>query len=150
MRDCCVACLPLDGALQTAQQKLLEGLARNYVRGLQGPAKLCTVRLVVSVSAPCRRTALHLASRHGHTESVKALLGKGADVNAENNAKCAFSCLPVLDGRRLPAPAKAVRPFRLVGERVGAMQGDGTARRIFQRPHGEREGSAREGRGRAR
>ncbi len=44
-----------------------------------------------SVSAPCRNTALHLASENGHTESVKALLEKGADVNAENNKKCAFS-----------------------------------------------------------
>ncbi len=46
-----------------------------------------------SVSAPCRRTALHDASSNGHTESVKALLKKGADVNAEDNAKCAFGCL---------------------------------------------------------
>ncbi len=37
-----------------------------------------------SVSAPCRNTALHLASRSGHTESVKALLEKGAAVNAKN------------------------------------------------------------------
>jgi hypothetical protein len=37
-----------------------------------------------SVSAPCRDTALHLASRNGRTESVKALLAKGADVKAEN------------------------------------------------------------------
>ncbi len=40
-----------------------------------------------SVSAPCRHTALYLASRSGHTESVKALLEKGAAVNAENNYK---------------------------------------------------------------
>jgi hypothetical protein len=45
----------------------------------------------VSVSAPCRETALHKASRKGHTESVKALLEKGAAVNAEDKAKCAFS-----------------------------------------------------------
>ena len=43
------------------------------------------------ISAPCRNTALHLASSNGHTESVKALLEKGADVKAENNAKCAFA-----------------------------------------------------------
>jgi hypothetical protein len=61
-----------------------------------------------SISAHCRDTALHLASWSGHTESVKALLEKGAAVNAEDNAKCAFACL---DGRRLPAPAKAVRRF---------------------------------------
>jgi hypothetical protein len=52
----------------------------------------------VSVSAPCRETALHLASSNGHTESVKALLEKGAAVNAEDNYKCAFSLLPVLHG----------------------------------------------------
>ncbi len=46
------------------------------------------------MSAPCRETALHLASRNGQTESVKALLEKGADVNAENNSKCAFPCGP--------------------------------------------------------
>jgi ankyrin repeat protein len=43
-----------------------------------------------SMSAPCRNTALHLASRSGHTESVKALLEKGADVNAKNKDRCAF------------------------------------------------------------
>jgi hypothetical protein len=45
-----------------------------------------------SVSAPCRRTALHRASSNGHTESVKALLEKGAAVNAANQDECAFSC----------------------------------------------------------
>ncbi len=45
-----------------------------------------------SVSAPCRRTALHDASSSGHTESVKALLEKGADVNAEDEDECAFAC----------------------------------------------------------
>ena len=33
--------------------------------------------------AACRNTALHLASQSGHTESVAALLEKGADVNAK-------------------------------------------------------------------
>jgi hypothetical protein len=45
----------------------------------------------LSVSASlCRWTALHFAARNGHTESMKALLEKGADVDAETNAKCAF------------------------------------------------------------
>ena len=44
------------------------------------------------MSAPCRRTELHDASSNGHTESVKALLEKGADVNAEDEDECAFAC----------------------------------------------------------
>jgi hypothetical protein len=42
------------------------------------------------MSAPCRETALHRTSSKGHTESVKALLERGAAVNAANNFKCAF------------------------------------------------------------
>ena len=44
-----------------------------------------------SVSAACRNTALHLASENGHTESVKALLEKGAGVNA--TTKAGYTCL---------------------------------------------------------
>ncbi len=72
--------------------------------GRERRQRLCAVRLVVdswwSMSAPCRNTALHLASLNGHTESVKALLEKGAAVNASNYYKCAFSLMPVLYGRR--------------------------------------------------
>ncbi len=64
--------------------------------------------------APCRNTALHLASKKGHTECVKVLLEKGADVNAESIKKCAFPCGLVLDGRRLHAPARPC-VVRLVG-----------------------------------
>ena len=77
-------------------------------RWLHAPAK--AVRGLfdswVSVSAPCRWTALHAASFIGHSESVKALLEKGAAVNAADDAKCAFFLFAVLDGRRLPAPAR--------------------------------------------
>jgi hypothetical protein len=100
----------------------------------------------VSSSAPCRDTALHLASHNGDTESVKALLEKGAAVNAENRSKCAFSCVLELDGRWLQAPSIECA-VRLVVERVGAMQEHGAAPCILERPHGEREGAAREGRG---
>ncbi len=74
-----------------------------------------------SVSAPCRHTALHLASRNGHTESVKALLEKGADVNAADNSKCAFTCGPYWLGDGCTRQQR-LRAVRLVGERVGAMQ----------------------------
>jgi hypothetical protein len=62
-----------------------------------------------SVSAPCRNTALHDASKNGHTETVKALLEKGADVNATNYFKCAFF---LSDWQRLHAPARLMlSPF---------------------------------------
>jgi hypothetical protein len=82
-----------------------------------------------SVSAPSRNTALHLASRNGHAANVKALLDKGAAVNAENNDKCAFSRGLVLDGQRQHAPARQCA-VQLVVERVGAVQEHGTARGI--------------------
>jgi hypothetical protein len=93
VRDGCVAWLPLDGALQTAQPKLLEGLRGNMFVACKGRQSCARFDSWWSVSAPCRDTALHRASRHGHTESVRALLEKGAAVNAADNAKCAFSCL---------------------------------------------------------
>jgi hypothetical protein len=67
---------------------LLDGPSGGYTRR-QGYASF---RLEVYVSAPCRKTPLHLASSYGKTESVKALLEKGADVNAEDKDKCAFAC----------------------------------------------------------
>ncbi len=66
-------------------------LPELHGRRLHAPAK--AVRRFGSwwsVSAPCRNMALHLASRNGNTEIVKALLENGPDVNAENYHKCAF------------------------------------------------------------
>jgi hypothetical protein len=73
-----------------------------------------------SVSAPCRNTALHLASKNGHTESVKALLEKGADVHAENGSgKTAFH---VAKDRRAYIAAVGVRYLRAIAMRSRAMQ----------------------------
>ncbi len=73
-----------------------------------------------SVSAPCRETALHCASRSGHTESVKALLKKGADVNAENGSgKTAFH---VAKDPRAYIAAVEVRCLRAIAVRSRAMQ----------------------------
>ena len=51
-----------------------------------------------SVLLPCRNTALHLASKNGHTDSVKALLTKGADVNAKRRDDAYGSLWPVTVG----------------------------------------------------
>jgi hypothetical protein len=83
----------------------------------------------LSVSAHRRHTALHLASSNGHTESVKALLEKGAAVNAEDKLKCAFTCFLCLMGDGCTR-RQLLCAVRLVVERVGAMQGDGAASRI--------------------
>ena len=51
-----------------------------------------------SVSAACRNTALHLASENGRPKSVKALLEKGADVNAKRRDDAYGSLWPVTVG----------------------------------------------------
>jgi hypothetical protein len=95
---------------------------------LHAPARLCAVRVVVSVSAPCRWTALHLASSNGHTESVKALLERGADVNAKTDGDWYYSCKfkktafqVAKDGRAYIA-AVEVRCLRAIAVRGRAMQ----------------------------
>jgi hypothetical protein len=84
-----------------AEQKCAFKACIGWAKTARG--ELCAVRVWAYVSVPCRC----IASRNSHTESVKALLEKGADMNAENKHKCEFSCGLVLDGRRLHAPAKA-------------------------------------------
>jgi hypothetical protein len=74
----------------------------------------------MSVSAPCRWTALHLASSNGHTESAKALLEKGADVNTKNGSgKTAFQ---VAKDRRAFINAAEVRCVCAIAVRSRAMQ----------------------------
>ncbi len=74
----------------------------------------------MSVSAACRDTALHLASRNAHTESVKALLEKGADVNSKNgSAKTAFH---VAKDQRAYIAAVEERGVRAIAVQSRAMQ----------------------------
>ena len=93
--DCCAVWLPLDGARRQLSKRYARDfemfclLPALYGQWLQAPARL-VFNSWWSMSAPCRNTALHLASSNGHTKSVKALLEKGADVNAANKDKCAF------------------------------------------------------------
>ncbi len=69
---------------------------------------------------PFRETALHLASFNGHTESVKALLEKGADANAETGSgETAFL---VAKDRRAYMAAVEVRCLRAIAMRSRAMQ----------------------------
>ncbi len=97
------------------------------------------------VSAPCRNTALHLASSNGNTAIVNILLEKGADVNATNNLKCAFCCCLYRRGEGC-THQQGCAPFGSRLSVFGAMQVHSAASRIFQWQHGEREGAAREGR----
>jgi hypothetical protein len=96
-------------------------LPELHGRRLHAPAK--AVRRFGSwwsVSTPCRHTALHLASRNGHTESVKALLEKGADVNAKNGSrKTAFH---VAKDRRAYIAAVEVRSVHAIAVRSRAKQ----------------------------
>ena len=47
-----------------------------------------------------KRTALMIAAKYGHTETVKALLSKGADVHGQNSrVGMVWSVLPALHGR---------------------------------------------------
>ncbi len=74
----------------------------------------------LSMSAPCSYTALHLASSNGHTESVRALLEKGAAVDAENRSgETAFH---VAKDRRAYMAAVEVQCLRATAMRSRAMQ----------------------------
>jgi hypothetical protein len=68
---------------------------------------VCTPFGSCCVSVHYRCAALHFASENGHTESVKALLAKGADVNAKND--CGKTAFHVAKDRRAYIAAVEVR-----------------------------------------
>ena len=100
---------------------------------------------------PCRWTALHLASLNGHTETALALVEAGADVHCTGNDGYGFSRLHprVVGFARMRG--RPVRPVGVgaAGGAVWAVQEDGAALGVFERPHGDGDGAGQGGRGRA-
>ncbi len=99
----------------------------------------------------CRWTALHLASLNGHTATAMELVKAGADVHCKTNEGCgsraASSCrwgLTVRGGRSVHSLGCGA-----AGAAVLAVQEDGAALCVAQRPHGDGAGAGQGGRGRA-
>jgi hypothetical protein len=102
-------------------------------------------------SVLCRLTALHHASNFGHTETALALVRAGADVHGKNSlgygSRASSSC------RLVSYIAGADGPSAWGGAEGGlasAVQVDGAALCVAERPHGDGAGAAEGGRGRAR
>ncbi len=98
----------------------------------------------------CRRTALHLASQNGHTETALALVEAGADVHCKANHGCGCSggilvsvVLPQYGGGRSVHSGWSGKSGCL------AVQADGAALGVAERPHGDGDGAGGGGRGRA-
>jgi hypothetical protein len=100
----------------------------------------------------CRRTALHLASLNGHTETALALVEAGADVHCKDNdgyGSLFLGCMLVaLVWHSVGADGPSTRGGA-AGVPCLAVQVDGAARRFSQRPHGDGDGAGEGGRGRA-
>jgi hypothetical protein len=102
----------------------------------------------LAVCCHCRRTALHAASAQGHTATAKVLVWAGADVHCQNSEgygrglrRGAFLWLH----RGVTCSCRMVRCGRMP-----AVQEDGAAPRLRERPHGDGDGAGGFGRGRAR
>ncbi len=97
----------------------------------------------------CRDTALHGASKNGHTETALALVKAGADVHYRNRSGYGFSglrpCVVVVTerGGRSVHSAWSGRSACL------AVQLDAAAFGVGERPHGDGDGAGEGVRGRA-
>jgi hypothetical protein len=98
----------------------------------------------------CRDTALHAASSNGHTKTAMALAKAGADVHCKDNEGYGFSgCILVpLGSPQCWADGPWTRGGA-AGVAVLAVQNDGAAQSVAQRPHGDGDGAGQGGRGRA-
>jgi hypothetical protein len=96
----------------------------------------------------CRNTALHFASSNGHTETAMALAKAGADVHCKDSAGYGSSgCIVVSLGcHSVGADGPSTRGGA-AGVRVLAVQDDGAAQSVVERPHGDGIGAGRDGDG---
>jgi hypothetical protein len=97
----------------------------------------------------CRKTVLHWASLNGHTETAMALVKAGADVRCKDNDGYGFSCCIGSSGI-----VRRVRCGRSVHSEWScscrwAVQVDGAALGVIERPHGDGDCAGQGGRGRA-
>jgi hypothetical protein len=98
----------------------------------------------------CRMTALHAALNNGHTATALALVTAGADVHCKTNfgygcSGCILVSVVFLHcGADGPSTGGGA-----AGEPVLAVQTDGAALGVVERPHGDGAGAGQGGRGRA-
>ncbi len=96
-------------------------------------------------------TALHYASLNGHTETAMALVTAGADVHGKTNVGYGFSRLHPRVGwvsDSVGADGPSTRGVA-AGVAVLAVQDDGAARCVGERPHRDGDGADQGRRGRA-
>jgi hypothetical protein len=96
-----------------------------------------------------RRTALHDASDTGHPETVIALVRAGADVHARTSTGTVQPSGCILVGMSQCGAAGLSSRLGAAGVAGLAVQGDGAARCVVQRPYGDGDGAGGGGRRRA-
>jgi hypothetical protein len=138
-----------DGAGQGGRGRALQGERRVRFSGcIVGSST--RLELQERLVRLCSNTALHLALRYGHTVTAMALVKAGADVRCKDKygygSRAASSCRWGVTVR-----GRTVRPLGggAAGVAVWAVQEDGAARCVAERPHGDCGGAGRGGRGRA-
>jgi hypothetical protein len=83
--------LPLDGALQTAQPKLREGLRGIlFQRWVYVSTGIIRILLMLRVVLVCRKTALMHAAENNRVPIATALIDAGADLNSKTGDGCAY------------------------------------------------------------